>query len=56
MMLTAEHTSLLMQLADRMCEWETQVPDRIHHFIKVHGFSRQIGLREGLDEHTQFIL
>lgn len=29
---------------------------RIQHFVKVHDYSRLIGLSEGLDEHTQFIL
>lgn len=29
---------------------------RIQHFIKVHAYSRVIGLAENLDEHTQFIL
>lgn len=29
---------------------------RINHFIKVHDYSRVIGLSEGLNEHTQFIL
>ena len=29
---------------------------QIFHFINVHGFARRIGLAEGLDEKTQFIL
>ena len=29
---------------------------RIHHFLKVHAFARQIGLEEGLDEKTLFRL
>lgn len=29
---------------------------RIQHFTKVHDYSRLIGLSEGLDEHTQFVL
>lgn len=29
---------------------------RIQHFAKVHDYGRLIGLSEGLDEHTQFIL
>ena len=29
---------------------------RIQHFIKVHDYSRVIGLSEGLDGHMQFIL
>ena len=31
-------------------------PRRIHHFLKVHAFARQIGLEEGLDAPTQLIL
>lgn len=31
-------------------------PKRIQHFMKVHDFSRTIGLLEGLDDNTQFIL
>ncbi len=29
---------------------------RIQHFLKVHAFARLIGLEEGLDPHTQFVL
>ncbi len=28
----------------------------INHFMKVHSFARTIGLSEGLDDHTQYIL
>lgn len=31
-------------------------PKRIQHFMKVHDFSRTIGLLEGLDDKTLFIL
>jgi len=31
-------------------------PALIHHFTKVHGFASAIGVMEGLDEETQFIL
>ena len=31
-------------------------PKRIQHFIKVHSFSKLIGEKEGLDEHTLFVL
>lgn len=47
---------LLRALFDAMCAWEKGVPERIHHFIKVHGFARQIALHEGLDAQTRFIL
>ena len=47
---------LLVGLMDAMCAYEEGVSQRIHHLIKVHGFARQIGLSEGLDEQTQFIL
>lgn len=47
---------LLRGLFDAMCAWETGVPERIHHFIKVHGFARQIAARENLDAVTRFIL
>ena len=28
----------------------------INHFMKVHSFARTIGLMEGLDEETQYLL
>lgn len=31
-------------------------PALVHHFTKVHGFAAAIGVMEGLDEETQFIL
>ncbi len=30
--------------------------ERIHHFVKVHGFAAAIGRMEGLDAQTQFVL
>lgn len=30
--------------------------DRIHHFVKVHGFACAIASLEGVDEETQFVL
>lgn len=47
---------LLRRLTNAMCHWEEQMPQRIHHFIKVHGFARQIGQMEGLDEKALFTL
>ncbi|MBE5803652.1 MAG: GNAT family N-acetyltransferase [Clostridiales bacterium] len=52
----AHRERLLRRLTDAMCQWERGVPDRIHHLIKVHGFARQIGQMELLDEDTLFIL
>ena len=31
-------------------------PALVHHFTKVHGFASAIGVMEGLDEETQFVL
>lgn len=45
------HTMLL-----DMMEYESGVPHRIQHFIKVHALSKLIGEMEGLDPETQKIL
>ena len=50
------HETLLTALCDAMCEYEAGCSLRIHHFLKVHAFARQIGLRQELPEETQFIL
>lgn len=55
-MITHEQQTLLIRLMDAMCEYEAGCAHRIHHLIKVHGFARQIGLSEGLDDQTQFAL
>ncbi len=47
---------LLRNLFDAMCAWEKGVPERIHHFIKVHGFARQIAAHEAISGPTRFIL
>lgn len=39
-----------------MTAYDAGDPMRIHHFLKVHAFARLIGLEEGLDPDTQFIL
>lgn len=39
-----------------MTAYDAGDPMRIHHFLKVHAFARLIGLEEGLDPYTQFIL
>lgn len=49
-----------MNLLDTICfmmmEYDKGDPKRIHHFLKVHDFARLIGMKEGLDERTLFIL
>jgi len=50
------HTKKLAGLTLKMIAYEADVPSRIQHFMKVHNFSRMIGILEGLDEHTQYIL
>lgn len=55
-MMTHEQQTLLARLMDAMIAYEAGCAHRIHHLIKVHGFARQIGLTEGLDDDTQFIL
>lgn len=44
------------QLITEMIQYYKGDPKRIQHFMKVHDFSRTIGLLEGLDEKTLFIL
>lgn len=51
-----EKQVLLTRLMDAMCAYEAGCPERIHHLVKVHGFARQIGLSEGLDEDALFVL
>ena len=46
----------LYELTRSMIAFDGGDPKRIQHFIKVHSFARQIGLGEGLDAKTQFIL
>lgn len=36
--------------------YDTGDVKRIQHFLKVHAFAHLIGLEEGLDAHTQFVL
>jgi hypothetical protein len=47
---------ILAQLADAMTEYESGVPRRAGHFLKVHGYARIIGELEGLPEDTLFTL
>lgn len=46
----------LMTLCEAMIHYDRGDAKRIHHFLKVHAFAKQIGLEEGLDAETQFIL
>lgn len=39
-----------------MIEYYAGDPHQIQHFVKVHSYSRLIGLEEGLDEETQITL
>lgn len=55
-MITAEQQALLVRLTDAMCAYDAGDSRRIHHFLKVYALARQIGLAEGLDDETQFIL
>ena len=55
-MMNSEQYALLMRLMDAMCAYDAGNPHQIHHNVKVHGFARQIGLSEGLDDRTQFVL
>ena len=44
------------RVIDAMIRYDSGDPKRIHHFLKVHAFARQIGLAEQLDEATLFTL
>lgn len=46
----------LEELYLKMIDYYAGDPKRLQHFVKVHSFARLIGLQEGLDPHTQFIL
>jgi len=39
-----------------MVEHERGVPHRVGHFLKVHGYAKQIGEEEGLDAKTRLVL
>ena len=43
-------------LKEKMVHFYHGDPGRIHHFLKVHSFSKWIGEEEGLDARTQEIL
>ena len=47
---------MIQQLTEKMIGYFSGDPKRIQHFIKVHAFSRYIGLREQLPEHELFVL
>ena len=46
----------LTRLAFHMIDYYAGDARRINHFIRVHGYARLIGLKEGLDNKTQAIL
>lgn len=48
--------TLLDRLAMEMIAYDKGDPKRIHHFLKVHDFTRLIGVAEGLEEKTLFRL
>ncbi len=48
--------ALLARLMRAMIRYDSGDVLRIQHFVKVHDFAATIGLCEGLDEETQFIL
>ena len=47
---------MIQKLTEKMIGYFSGDPRRIQHFIKVHAFSRYIGLREQLPEHELFVL
>jgi len=46
----------ISQLLGAMISYYKGDPRRIHHFIKVHDLARTIGVLEGLDDDTLFVL
>ena len=46
----------IQDLAHAMIHYDKGDPKRIQHTTKVHAYAKLIGLKEGLDEETQFIL
>lgn len=46
----------ILRLTEAMIRYDQGDPMRVHHFLKVYAFASAIGAREGLDEHSQFIL
>lgn len=46
----------ISQLLGAMITYYRGDPRRIHHFIKVHDLARTIGMLEGLDKDTLFVL
>ena len=46
----------ISQLLGAMISYYKGDPRRIHHFLKVHDLARTIGMLEGLDKDTLFVL
>ncbi|SFC30299.1 hypothetical protein SAMN05421842_10295 [Clostridium uliginosum] len=47
---------MIEQLIKEMIAYYEGDPKRIQHFIKVHNFSKTIGVLENLDKDTLYIL
>lgn len=47
---------MIAELTDRMIQFNEGYPALTQHLLKVHGFARTIGAREGLDARTQLTL
>lgn len=47
---------ILTAVTAAMTEWDSGVPERVLHFMMVHGFARQIALAEGVDRNTLFTI
>jgi len=50
------HSLLIATLLDRTIAYDAPDARRIAHLVKVHGYSRAIGLLEGLDDFTLLTL
>lgn len=52
-----KHRQHLLRLCmEAMCDFDAGDAARIGHFVKVHGFARQIAVAEGLDDNARFTL
>lgn len=51
-----DNAMMISELIKEMCSYENGAPKRINHFLKVHAYSREIGLLEELNEDQLFIL
>ncbi len=51
-----DHRETIARLIRLAVEYDQGDPKRIQHFLKVHGFAAAIGVLEGLEEETLYIL